>query len=151
MKTFMAKKESVEKSRRWFVVDANDKILGRMATHIARVLMGKTNPYYTPHVDTGDFVIVVNAKKIKLTGDKMNQKVYEEYSGYHGGRKLRPVKIMLEKHPDRVITLAVRRMLPKTKLGRAMLKKLKVYAGTEHPHQSQQPVALDLSCLKKGT
>ncbi len=144
MKTFMAEKNYVEKVRRWYVVDATDKVLGRMATHIASVLMGKTNPYYTPHVDTGDFVVVVNAGKIKLTGDKMNQKVYEEYSGYHGGRKLRPVRGMLEKHPDRVINHAVRLMLPKSKLGRAMLKKLKVYRESEHPHQAQLPTALDV-------
>ncbi len=144
MKTFMAVKECAEKSRRWYLVDATDKVLGRMATRIASVLMGKTNPYYTPHVDTGDFVVVVNASKVKLTGDKMNQKVYEEYSGYHGGRKLRPFSVMLEKHPAQVITLAVRRMLPRSRLGRAMLKKLKVYAGLEHPHQAQQPIALDI-------
>ena len=144
MKTFMAVKECAEKSRRWYLVDVTDRVLGRMATRIASVLMGKTNPYYTPHVDTGDFVVVVNASKIKLTGDKMNQKVYEEYSGYHGGRKLRPVRVILEKHPERIITLAVRRMLPRSKLGRVMLKKLKVYAGQEHPHQAQQPIVLDI-------
>ena len=144
MKTFMAVKEYAEKSRRWYVVDATDKVLGRMATRIASVLMGKTNPYYTPHVDTGDFVVVVNASKVKLTGDKMNQKVYEEYSGYHGGRKLRPFSVMLEKHPAQVITLAVRRMLPRSRLGRAMLKKLKIYPGLEHPHQAQQPITLDI-------
>ncbi|HHT9163011.1 MAG TPA: 50S ribosomal protein L13 [Candidatus Brocadiia bacterium] len=144
MKTFMAVKEYAEKSRRWYVVDATDKVLGRMATRIASVLMGKTNPYYTPHVDTGDFVVVVNAGKVKLTGDKMNQKVYEEYSGYHGGKKLRPVGVMLEKHSERVITLAVRRMLPRSRLGRAMLKKLKVYAGPAHHHQAQQPIQFDI-------
>lgn len=144
MKTFMAVKEYSEKSRRWYMVDATDRVLGRMATRIARVLMGKTNPYYTPHVDTGDFVVVVNAGKVKLTGNKMNQKVYEEYSGYHGGRKFRPIGVMLEKHPERVITLAVKRMLPRSRLSRVMLKKLKVYAGTKHPHQAQQPIALDI-------
>lgn len=144
MKTFMAVKEYAEKSRRWYVVDATDKVLGRMATRIASVLMGKTNPYYTPHVDTGDFVVVVNAGKVKLTGDKMKQKVYEEYSGYHGGKKLRPVGVMLEKHSERVITLAVKRMLPRSRLGRAMLKKLKVYAGPAHPHQAQQPIQFDI-------
>lgn len=144
MKTFMAVKEYAEKSRRWYMVDATDRVLGRMATRIARVLMGKTSPYYTPHVDTGDFVVVVNAGKVKLTGNKMNQKVYEEYSGYHGGRKFRPIGVMLEKHPERVITLAVKRMLPRSRLSRVMLKKLKVYAGTKHPHQAQQPIALDI-------
>lgn len=144
MKTFMAVKEYSEKSRRWYVVDATDRVLGRMATRIACVLMGKTNPYYTPHVDTGDFVVVVNAGKVKLTGNKMNQKVYEEYSGYHGGRKFRPIGVMLEKHPERVITLAVKRMLPRSRLSRVMLKKLKVYAGTKHPHQAHQPIALDI-------
>lgn len=142
MKSYVASKEQVDKSRRWYVVDATDKVLGRIATRIATVLMGKNNPYYTPHVDTGDFVVVVNASKVKLTGDKANQKVYEDYSGYHGGRKLRPFKVVLEKHPERVITLAVSRMMPKTKLGRAMLKKLKVYGGEEHPHEAQQPTSL---------
>lgn len=142
MKSYMAVKEQINKTRRWYVVDASDKILGRVATRIATVLMGKNNPYYTPHVDTGDFVVVVNASKVKLTGDKANQKVYESYSGYHGGRKLRPFKVMLEKHPERVITLAVSRMMPKTKLGRVMLKKLKVYGGAEHPHEAQQPASL---------
>lgn len=142
MKTFMAVKEDIEKSRQWYVVDATDKVLGRVATRIANVLMGKNNPYYTPHVDSGDFVIVVNAGKIKLTGDKPNQKFYEDYSGYHGGRKIRPFKAVLEKHPEKIITLAVSRMLPKSKLGRAMLKKLKVYRGGEHPHEAQQPIPL---------
>lgn len=143
MKTFAAKAGSV--SRSWYVVDAEGKILGRMATRIATVLQGKHKPQYTRHVDTGDFVIVVNAQKVRLTGNKLKDKMYKRYSGYPGGLKLRPAGEMLEKHPDRVIRLAVRRMLPKTKLGDKMIKKLKVYAGPEHPHGAQQPKELTLN------
>lgn len=136
-KSYMAK--SGELQGQWFVVDATDQTLGRMATKIATVLMGKHKPTYTPHVDTGDFVIVVNAEKVRVTGSKAYQKEYDWYTRYPGGRKTISFKDMLTKHPDRIIELAVRRMLPKSRLGRQMLSKLKVYAGGEHPHQAQQP------------
>lgn len=142
IKTFIAKKETVQ--RDWYLIDAKDKILGRMASRIAMILQGKTKPIYTPHVDTGDFVIVTNAEKIKLTGNKMDDKVYYTHSGYPGGFKEHPVKIWLEKHPDRVINMAVKRMLPKTKLGDAMLKKLKIYSGPDHSHEAQQPKVLEI-------
>ncbi len=140
MKTFMAKEGSVPKT--WYEVDAEGKVLGRMATRIATVLQGKHKPQYTPHVDTGDFVIVFNARKVKLTGNKLKDKMYKRYSGYPSGLKIKPAGEVLEKHPDRVIRLAVRRMLPKSKLGEKMMKKLKVYAGHEHPHSAQQPKEL---------
>ncbi len=142
IKTFIAKKEDVQ--RDWYVVDATDKVLGRMASRIAMILQGKTKPIYTPHVDTGDFVVVTNAEKIKLTGNKMDEKVYYSHSGYPGGFKEIPIKKWMEKHPDRIVTLAVKRMLPKTKLGSAMLKKLKVYAGPDHSHEAQQPETLEI-------
>jgi len=142
IKTFIAKKEDVQ--REWHVIDATDKVLGRMASRIAMILQGKTKPIYTPHVDTGDFVIVTNAEKIKLTGNKMKEKVYYTHSGYPGGFKEIPIKKWMEKHPDRIVTLAVKRMLPKTKLGNAMLKKLKVYAGPDHSHEAQQPRTLEI-------
>ena len=142
IKTFIAKKEDIQ--RDWYVIDATDKVLGRMATRIAMILQGKTKPIYTPHVDTGDFVIVTNAEKIKLTGNKMNDKVYYTHSGYPGGFKEHPIKKWMEKHPDRIVNLAVKRMLPKTKLGSAMLKKLKVYAGPDHSHEAQQPKTLEI-------
>ncbi len=142
IKTFIAKKEDVQ--RDWYVIDATDKVLGRMASRIAMILQGKTKPIYTPHVDTGDFVVVTNAEKIKLTGNKMNEKVYYTHSGYPGGFKEIPIKKWMEKHPDRIVNLAVKRMLPKTKLGSAMLKKLKVYAGPDHSHEAQQPKTLEI-------
>lgn len=141
IKTFVAKKEEVQ--RDWYLIDAEDKILGRMASRIAMILQGKTKPTYTPHVDTGDFVVVTNAEKIKLTGNKMDDKVYYTHSGYPGGLKKHPVKKWLDKHPDRVVRMAVQRMLPKTKLGRAMIKKLKIYAGPDHSHEAQQPKILE--------
>jgi len=142
IKTFIAKKEDIQ--RDWYVIDATDKVLGRMATRIAMILQGKTKPIYTPHVDTGDFVVVTNAEKIKLTGNKINEKVYYTHSGYPGGFKEIPIKKWMEKHPDRIVNLAVKRMLPKTKLGSAMLKKLKVYAGPDHSHEAQQPKTLEI-------
>ena len=142
-KSYMAKKGEVAQS--WHLVDISDKILGRAATHIATVLMGKHRPEYTPHVDTGDFVIVINAEKVKLTGSsKPVRRSYERYSGYPSGRKVVSLAEMLAKHPERVVSEAVRRMLPKSKLGRAMLKKLKVYAGSAHEHQAQQPQPLEI-------
>ena len=129
----------------WHVVDATDKVLGRMAAKIAMILQGKTKPTYTPHVDTGDFVIVLNADKIKVTGKKAEVIEYDTYSRYPGGRKLYSYKRMNELHPERVIQLAVKRMLPKNKLGRNLLTKLKIYNGTEHPHSAQQPKELELA------
>ena len=140
--TYIAKTGEVE--RQWFVVDAQDQILGRLAVRLARILMGKTKPVYTPHVDTGDFVIVVNAEKITVTGKKAEQKTYQHYTGYPSGLKETKFYKMLERKPEDIIRLAVRRMLPKNKLGRKMLKKLKVYRGPAHPHQAQKPEPLTL-------
>ena len=127
--------------RRWYRVDASDQILGRLAVRIATVLMGKHKPTYTPHVDTGDFVVVTNASKIRLSGNKAATMVYPRYSYYPGGYKEIPFEKVMQKHPDRIITESVRRMLPKNALGRHMLMKLKVYATEEHPHQAQNPEA----------
>ena len=140
MKTPMAKPGEV--TPRWYLVDASQEILGRAATRIATILQGKHRPTWTPHIDTGDFVIVINASKVRATGNKDADKVYQWYTGWPSGRKTRSLKQMRAKHPDDVIRLAVRRMLPKTTLGRLMLKKLKVYGGAEHPHQAQQPEPL---------
>ncbi len=143
MKTYMAKKGEIAAT--WHLVDASDKVLGRLAARIARILMGKHRVEYTPHVAMGDFVVVINAAKVKVTGSsKLAQRDYQSFSGYPGGQKSIPLKEMLARHPDRVVSEAVRRMLPKSKLGRVMFSRLKVYAGAEHPHQAQQPVALDL-------
>jgi len=141
MKTYMAKKGEV--AQKWHLVDISDKVLGRAATKIATVLMGKHRPEYTPHVDTGEFVVVVNAAKVKITGgSKPDQRVYHRYSGHPGGLKTTTLRQMLAKNPEKVVREAVRRMLPKNKLGRAMLTKLKVYAGPDHPHQAQKPEKL---------
>lgn len=142
MKSYMAKKGEVE--RRWFVVDASDKVLGRIATQIATKLRGKDRPFFTPHTDTGDFVVVVNAEKIKVTGKKLHDKFYYRHSGYLGGLKVTPLKEMLQSKPEEVIRLAVKRMLPKNRLGRQLIKKLKVYRGPEHPHQAQKPIAWEI-------
>lgn len=142
MKTYTAKKEDIE--RQWFVIDAKDQTLGRMASQIASILRGKHKPIFTPHMDTGDFVIVVNAEKIHVTGDRLDQKLYYRHSGYPGGLRSKSLRQMLRDKPEDVIYEAVRRMLPKNNLGRQMLKKLKVYAGPEHPHEAQQPVKLEL-------
>lgn len=142
MKTYHAKPGEVE--REWLVVDATDKVLGRLATEIAQILKGKRKPQYTPHVDTGDFVIVVNAEKVRLTGNKAESKVYYRHSGYIGGLKKVSYARMLAKHPERIIEKAVRGMLPKNTLGRAMGKKLKVYAGPDHPHAAQKPREITL-------
>jgi large subunit ribosomal protein L13 len=144
-KCYLATRAEAEASRRWFVVDATDQVLGRLASRLATVLMGKNKPTYTPHVDGGDFVIVLNAGKIKLTGMKKKEEiVYQRYSGYAGGLSEVPLTRMIERHPERVIREAVRRMLPKSTLGRHMLSKLKVYAGATHEHQAQQPEPLPL-------
>jgi len=140
MKTEHAKKGQVE--RRWLLVDASDQVLGRVATQVATILRGKHTPRYTPHVDTGDFVVVINAEKIRLTGRKWDQKKYYSYSGWPGGLKERTAREMREKKPTEIIRHAVRGMLPKGPLGYAMIRKLKVYAGPEHPHAAQQPQPL---------
>lgn len=144
METYLAKKEEYEKNRQWYHVDAEGKVLGRLASRVAMALMGKDKPTYTRHVDTGAFVVVTNAEKVRLTGKKIDQKTYQRYSGYPGGLKEIPVKVMLAKHPDRVVREAVRRMLPKSRLGMAMLRKLKVYAGAAHPHTYQKPEELKM-------
>lgn len=143
MKSYMAKPGEV--ARQWRLVDVSGKILGRVATEIATVLMGKHRPEYTPHVDTGDFVIVINARDVTFTGgNKASQRTFQKYSGYPGGLSVIPLAEMMRKDPAKVVSEAVRRMLPKSKLGRAMHKKLKVYAGSEHPHQAQNPEPLEL-------
>ena len=140
MKTFMANPTDIE--RKWYVVDATGYTLGRLSSEIAKVLRGKNKPIFTPHVDTGDYVIVTNADQIKVTGKKMDQKIYYHHSDYVGGMKETDLKTMLEKKPEKVIELAVKGMLPKGPLGRKMYKKLFVYAGAEHPHAAQQPEEL---------
>jgi len=142
LKTYHAKPGEVE--REWLVVDAADQVLGRLASEIAQILKGKHKPQYTPHVDTGDFVVVVNAEKIRLTGNKLNDKMAYRHSGFPSGLKEIPVSRMLERHPERVIEKAVKGMLPKNTLGRQMGKKLKVYAGPDHPHQAQKPREITL-------
>jgi large subunit ribosomal protein L13 len=142
MKTYTPKVQDVQ--RRWWVVDAQDQVLGRLATRIAMILRGKHKPMFTPHLDTGDFVIVVNAEKVRLTGTKATDKAYFRHSGYMGGERFIPITTMLEKHPERVVELAVKGMMPKNNLGRLMRRKLKVYAGAEHPHAAQQPEVLEI-------
>lgn len=142
MKTFNARPETVE--RRWFVVDASGKVLGRLATEVARRLRGKHKPEYTPHVDTGDYVVVVNAAKVQVTGRKATQKMYYRHSGYPGGIKAVSFEKQIQKFPERVIEHAVKGMLPKGPLGRAMYRKLKVYGGAEHRHAAQQPQPLEI-------
>ncbi len=142
MKSFLAKKETVENN--WRLVDAQGQVLGRLASKIAMMLMGKDKPIYTPHVDTGDFVVVVNADKIQVSGNKAETKEYDYYTGYPGGHKYVSFEDMMHRHPERVIELAVRRMLPKNRLGRKMFKKLKVYRDENHNHSAQQPVKVEL-------
>ncbi len=142
MKTFVAKEHEVEK--KWYVVDAEDKILGRLATQIATRLRGKHKPIFTPHADTGDFIVVVNAEKIALTGNKWDKKIYYRHSGYMGGLKEISARHLREKKPEEIIRFAVRRMLPKNSLGRRQLKKLKIYAGANHPHEAQNPETLEI-------
>ncbi|WP_280546691.1 MULTISPECIES: 50S ribosomal protein L13 [unclassified Halomonas] len=142
MKTFTAKPQSVQ--RDWFVVDATDKTLGRLATEIARRLRGKHKPEYTPHVDGGDYIVVINAEKVQVTGNKARAKTYYRHTGYPGGLRSMNFEKMIAHAPERVIESAVKGMLPKGPLGRAMYTKLKVYAGTEHPHAAQQPQALNI-------
>ncbi|HJL61964.1 MAG TPA: 50S ribosomal protein L13 [Pseudomonadales bacterium] len=142
MKTYSANKETVK--RNWYVVDASDKVLGRMATEIANRLRGKHKAEYTPHVDTGDYIVVVNAEKVKVTGNKARDKTYYHHTGYPGGIKSITFEKLQDKAPEKVIEVAVKGMMPKNKLSRAMLSKLKVYAGNDHPHAAQQPQALEI-------
>ncbi len=142
MKSFLAKKNDIQ--RKWLVVDAEGAILGRLAAKIAPILMGKTKPIYTPSVDTGDFVIVINAEKVRLTGRKNESKEYQTYSHYPGGQKRTSFDDMMKKKPEKIIELAVRRMMPKSNLGREMMKKLKVYRGGEHKHVAQRPEKIEL-------
>ena len=142
MKSFLAKKGQCE--HKWVLVDADGAILGRMASKIAPILMGKNKPTYTPHVDTGDFVVVINADKIKVTGQKARDKEYDYYTHYPGGHKFVSFADMMAEKPEKVVELAVKRMLPKNKLGRKMLQKLKVYRGAEHEHQAQRPEKIEL-------
>lgn len=137
MKSYMAKANEVD--RKWYVIDAEGKVLGRLASEVAKILRGKHKPTYTPYVDTGDYVIVINADKVKLTGKKLEKKEYIYHTGYPGGLKRIPYKELLKRKPEKVIELAVKGMLPKNRLGRKMFKKLKVYAGPEHKHQAQKP------------
>jgi large subunit ribosomal protein L13 len=138
MSTYMAKSGDVE--QRWFVIDATDQVVGRLAVQIATMLRGKHKPEYTPHVDTGDYVIVVNAEKVRFTGRKWETQTYASYSHHPGGLKVLPAKEVLRSHPERILIEAVRRMVPRNRLGRQQMAKLKVYAGPSHPHQAQQPV-----------
>lgn len=142
MKTYYAKPGEIE--REWLLIDATDIPLGRLASEIASILKGKRRPQYTPHVDTGDFVIVVNASKLKLTGNKLADKMKYRHSGFPGGLKEVPISVMLEKRPERVVEQAVKGMLPKNTLGRAMGKKLRVYGGADHPHEAQKPRQITL-------
>ena len=143
MSTYMPKPGEVQAN--WHVVDASGQVVGRLAARIAQILQGKHKPTYTPHVDTGDFVIVLNAERVKVTGNKAEVLEYDTYSRYPGGRNVYSYKRMKELHPEKVVELAVRRMLPKSKMGRNILGKLKIYKGTDHPHQAQQPKELKLA------
>jgi len=142
MKTYTAKKETVE--RQWVIVDAQDQVLGRLATRVAHILRGKHKPIFTNHVDTGDFVVIVNAEKIHLTGNKLDDKTYYWHSGYPGGIKGMTAREMLEKKPEQVIKSAVKGMLPKNRLGSKLISKLKIYVGPDHPHEAQQPEKIEL-------
>lgn len=142
MKTYSAKAETVQHD--WYLVDAEDKVLGRLATEIARRLRGKHKPEYTPHVDTGDYIVVINAEKVAVTGNKFEGKLYHHHTGFPGGLKTVTFRQLIEKHPTRVLENAVKGMLPKNSLGRAMMKKLKIYAGDQHNHSAQQPEPLEV-------
>jgi large subunit ribosomal protein L13 len=141
MRTLVPKQDQIKQD--WYVVDATDQVLGRLASQVAAVLRGKNKPYYTPHLDTGDFVVIINADKVRLTGNKELQKVYQRYSGFPGGQKEISYKRMMATKPEQIIEHAVKGMLPKNTLGRQIFSKLKVYAGPEHPHQAQQPKPLN--------
>ena len=142
MKTISARPETVQHD--WYVIDATDKVLGRLATEVARHLRGKHKPIYTPHVDTGDYIVIINADKVRVTGNKEEGKIYHHHTGFPGGIKTVNLKTMREKYPDRIIMSAVRGMMPKGPLGRAMLTKLRIFSGAEHTHQAQQPKTLEI-------
>lgn len=142
MKSYMAKPNEIH--RKWYIIDAEDKVLGRLASEVAAILRGKHKPIYTPHVDTGDYVIIINADKVRLTGKKLEQKEYRYHTGYPGGLKLVPYSRMMKENPERAIQLAVKGMLPKNRLGRQMIKKLRVYSGPEHNHEAQQPEVYEI-------
>ena len=142
IKTYTPKPEDIQ--REWFVIDAKDQTLGRLATQVAVLLRGKHKPIFSPHMDVGDYVIVINADKIRVTGRKLDQKIYYRHSGYPGGLRQRTLREQLQRFPERVVEAAVRGMLPKNKLGRKMFKKLKVYAGEKHPHEAQKPKVFEL-------
>ncbi|MDD3726115.1 MAG: 50S ribosomal protein L13 [Candidatus Ratteibacteria bacterium] len=141
-KTNIAKRQDIEK--RWYLIDAEDKTLGRLASKVAKILMGKNKPIWSPNVDTGDFVVVINAEKVKVTGKKLDGKMYYRHSGYLGSLKTESMRSLMNRRPEMVVNLAVRGMLPKTKLGNQMIKKLKVYRGSEHPHQAQNPQIIEV-------
>src|SRR6059036_1555895 len=145
MSTFMVSAHTAAAESRWHVIDADGRVLGRVATAAARLLQGKHQPTYTPFIDTGDHVVVVNAAKVKLTGRKEDQKIYRQHSGYEGGLREERARVVRAKHPERLIEEAVRGMLPKTKLGEAMYRKLKVYAGPDHPHAAQKPSKIEVA------
>jgi large subunit ribosomal protein L13 len=142
MKTYQAKREEVE--HQWYLVDAEGKVLGRLAAELVKILKGKNKPTYTPHLDTGDFVVVVNAGKVTLTGKKMKDKIYYHHTGYPGGIKEMNAEKLLAKKPTEMIRMAVKGMLPKNSLGRQMLRKLKIYSGSNHPHEAQKPVTINI-------
>lgn len=142
MKSYMPKADEIK--RNWYIIDADGMVLGRLASELAMILSGKRKPIYTPHLDTGDFVIVINAEKIKLTGNKLNKKSHYYHTGYPGGLKEVPYREMMQKHPDRLLRIAVKGMLPKNKLGKRMMKRLRIFEGAEHPHEAQQPIELEL-------
>ena len=144
MQTYIPSGKNLEQDRKWYLIDADGKTVGRLATEAARVLMGKNKPSYTPFIDVGDHVVVINAEKVVFTGNKWQDKVYRHHTGYPGGLREVTAQKQLQKHPERILESAIRGMLPKTKMGRKMGKKLKVYAGTDHPHKAQQPEALDI-------
>ena len=144
MSTFIPSGKNLEQSRKWFIIDANGKTVGRLATEAARILMGKNKTTYTPYIDVGDHVIVINAEKVVFTGNKLQDKLYRHHTGWPGGLKEVTAQKQLQKHPERILESAIRGMLPKNKLGRHMGKKLKVYAGTDHPHKAQQPEVYEL-------
>jgi large subunit ribosomal protein L13 len=145
MSTFIPSAHQVAASVRWHVIDADGRVLGRIATVAARLLQGKHKPAYTPFIDTGDHVVVVNAAKVRLTGRKEDQKIYRQHSGYEGGLREERARLVRQRHPERLVEEAVRGMLPKTKLGDAMYRKLKVYAGGDHPHAAQKPITLEVA------
>ena len=144
MQTYIPSGKNLEQDRKWFVIDADGKTVGRLATEAARILMGKNKPTYTPFIDVGDHVVVINAEKVVFTGNKWQDKLYRRHTGYPGGLREVTAQKQLQKHPERILEAAIHGMLPKTKMGRKMGKKLKVYAGTDHPHKAQQPEALDI-------